>query len=201
MMNDARVFVGVLGIGGLLALAPIVWPGLAHSPALWHSLGAVYLLTGGLLGGSQFVRDVRTRAFEFAVATATVSMFVAIGIRVAGVLASRPGLTPVEVSFVVWQLYVVIPVVAAAMLPLGAAGTSRRRALVGSLVVGLFLVTTARGVLGGLGFGSTFFVIYQGLVFLAGTVAGVPLYLSGRSLRGGNRPTVERWTDASSEPN
>lgn len=199
-MNDARAFVGVLGIGGLLALAPIVWPGLAHSPNLWHGLGVVYLLTGGLLGGSQFVRDVGTRAFEFAVGTATISVFVAIGIRVAGVLASRPGLAPVEVSFVVWQLYVVIPFVAAAMLPLGAAGTSRRRALVGSVVVGLFLVSTTRGVLGGFGFGPTFYVVYQSLVFLAGVVAGVPLFLSGRSLRGGNRPAMERRADASSGP-
>lgn len=200
-MNDARVFGGVLGIGGLLALAPIVWSGLAHSPDLWHSLGAVYLLTGGLLGGIQFVRDVRTRAFEFAVGTATISVFVAIGIRVTGVLASRPGLTPVEVSFVVWQLYVVIPAVAAAMLPLGAAGTSRQRALVGSIVVGLFVVSTARGVLGGFGFGPTFYVVYQSLLFLAGVVAGVPLYLFGRSLRTEHSLTRGRLTDASSGPN
>lgn len=183
-MNRGRATGIILALGGIVAGIGLLSSNPQHGTETWLAFASVYLLTGILLGGYQFVRENETISFGYACIVAVVSTLVPLAIRVWSVMAARPELTPSETSFVIWQFHVLVPFVIAFMAPLGIAKSGTTRGLTTVIIVAPFLVATVQGLLMDFGFGPTFAVLYHAILLLSGTIMGLPLYLYGRNQQG-----------------
>ncbi|WP_137285691.1 hypothetical protein [Halorussus salinisoli] len=172
----------ILAVGSVIAIVALLSPNLPHGSETWLGIAGVYLLTGILLGYPRFVQETDNTLFRYASLVAVISTLFPVSMRAWAVRAARPELALPEVSFILWQLHVLVPFVIAFMAPLGIAKNRREQFLTAFIIVAPFLVATYRGLLVDFGFGHTFSVLYYGLLLLFGALAGLPLYLYGRSL-------------------
>lgn len=179
----------VLGAGVVVAGIPVVFPNVPHGATTWIGLAAVYLLAWVLVASNQYVRNKASLGFRPALGVAVVVAVIPVLLRGWDVAAARPDLSMLDLTFVLWQLHVLVPFVVAFMLPLGAARERDERLGALAAVVLPFLLAAIWGSMQGTGFGEWFAVMYYGSLLVAGLIAGLPLFFYGRVLAGRSQPS------------
>lgn len=136
-------------------------------------VGLIYILTAT----SYEVRE--SVSFRYAVAVSVASVSLPVLHRLVSVSAARAELAPAEFTFVFFQEFVLIPLAAAFMAPLGRATDHTARLTILGITVVPFVVAVLR--IGTRGFGFFFNLGMFSLMFATGIVLGLPLFLLGKA--------------------
>lgn len=177
-MNVSRSSVVILALGTIIlsipqvlsyALIPQTLSDMFFGDQLWSYIGAIYIVTAV----SYEIRDFIS--FRYTIGVAAAGVLIAILDRLISVSSSRPELAPPELIFVLFQKFVLIPLIVAFMAPLGRAENQKERLAVLIAVFAPFVVGLIR--IGSQGFGFFFNLAMFSLMLATGGAVGFPLYL------------------------
>jgi hypothetical protein len=171
-----------LVIGVALIVIAFLFPEGPYRTSTWVGIASVYLFTVGLLEIPRLIGVQNQISFRYAVSTAIAVLIVPVVLRLWTVRTARSSLALSEVTFIFAGFQLLVPFVAAFMIPLGRASTRMHKRSLLILIMALHVFALADSLSDGAGFGPTFAVGYQLAVLVSGIVAGLPLYYYGRNL-------------------
>lgn len=180
-LSSRRLTVILLGIGVIVSLAAL-FPTPPLGPVTGLGLAAVYLGTAILLGGPQLYGSRRAVTFRYSVAVAVLVTLIPVVLRVWHVQTVRPELAITDMGFILHQFHVLLPFIVAFMAPIGVARTRNWQVVVLAVILAPVVGVTITGLTSGWGFGPSFVVLYHAFLIIIGGIAGLPLYLYGRTL-------------------
>lgn len=180
-LSSRQLTVIILGIGVIVSLAAL-FPTPPHVPVTWLGLAAVYLGTAILLSGPQLYGSGRAVSLRYSVAVAALVSLIPVVLGAWHVQNVRPYLAITDMGFILHESQVVLPFIVAFMAPLGVARTRNWQVVVLAVILGPVVGLTIMGLTSGWGFGPGFVVLYHAFLIIIGGIAGLPLYLYGRTL-------------------
>lgn len=180
-LSSRQLTVIILGIGVIVSLAAILLTP-PYGPVTELGLAAVYLGTAILLYGSHLYGSGRGVTLRYSVAVAVLATLIPVVLRGWHVQTVRPELAITDMGFILRQFNVLLPFIVAFMAPLGVARTRNGQVVILAVILAPVIVATITGLTSGWGFGPGFVVLYHAFLIFIGGIAGLPLYLYGRTL-------------------
>ena len=175
-------------LGTLLSVSAVVAPDqLPVQHHAWLGFASVPLVTGLLLEAIRTVRTPDSIDFRTTVAVALVAVAFPAVLQTWS-LHANPLRSLSDFPTVARSFQLLVPYAMALSTPLGAAMTRRRRASVAVAIIAPFVLATLVGIAEGLDFGPIFAAGYYLFFLVVGFVAGLPLFLYGRSLHRSDAP-------------
>ncbi|SDM02204.1 hypothetical protein SAMN04487949_0533 [Halogranum gelatinilyticum] len=182
-MTPRQRSVLLITIGAVLALSAVALPNqLPVQPHTWLGFASVYLVTGLLIEALRTVRTPNSADFRTTIAVALVAVAFPVVLQV-WPLHTNPLRSLSDLPTVARSFQLLVPYAMALSTPLGAATTGRRRAGVAGAILVPFVLATLVGIAEGGDFGPIFAVGYHLFFLVVALVAGLPLFLYGRTLR------------------
>lgn len=163
----------ILTLGAVALVASQAIPGMIFDEVILGYVGTIYLLTAASYEVREFV------SVRYAVGVSVVGVSLPTLHRLVLVSAVRPEVAPVELTFVFFQEFVLIPLVVAFFPPLSRVTSRTQRLGILAAILIPFVIGVVR--IGTQGFGFFFNVSMFSLMFATGAVLGLPLYFYGKA--------------------